>query len=159
TLSDHVKARGRLDPREAAELCRQAALGLAAAHAAGLIHRDVKPANVILESLPGDGPARYRARLLDFGLVRLKEGPRGLTREGTVAGTPEYMSPEQLREPARIDERSDVYNLGATLYEALTGEAPFRGEVLRVLEQVLHDDPAPPRRLSDRIPRDLETVC
>jgi WD40 repeat protein len=159
TLAAHVRARQRLDPREAAELGRQVALGLAAAHAAGLLHRDIKPANVILEPLPDASGPRYRAKILDFGLARLKEGHSVLTREGAVAGTPAYLSPEQLRDPGRIDERSDVYNLGVTLYEMLTGEAPFRGEVHRILEQVLHDEPVPPRSLSDRIPRDLETVC
>jgi WD40 repeat protein/serine/threonine protein kinase len=159
TLAAHVRARQRLDPREGAELCRQVALGLAAAHAAGLLHRDIKPANVILEPLPDGAGPRFRAKILDFGLARLKEGHGGLTRTGTVAGTPAYLSPEQLRDPGRIDERSDVYNLGVTLYEMLTGEAPFRGEVHRVLEQVLHDEPVPPRSLSDRIPPDLETVC
>jgi tetratricopeptide (TPR) repeat protein/tRNA A-37 threonylcarbamoyl transferase component Bud32 len=153
TLREHVRARRRLDPREAARVCAEVADGLAAAHAAGLVHRDIKPANVILDADHG------RARIVDFGLARAGEAPGDTTRDGAIAGTPEYMSPEQIHEPDRIDARSDVYNLGATLYEALTGEVPFRGAPHIVLQQVLYDDPVPPRRLRDDVPRDLETVC
>src|SRR5262249_7853706 len=100
-----------------------------------------------------------RAKIVDFGLVRSTARPAGTTQEGTTPGTPEYMSPEQVREPDRIDQRSDVYSLGVTLYETLTGEVPFRGVPHLVQQQVLSDEPRPPRRLNDKIPRDLETIC
>src|SRR5581483_6581584 len=152
TLRQRIAAEKRLAPREAARLVAEVADGLAAAHALGQVHRDVKPANVLLDEATG------RARLTDFGLVRLAERG-GTTLEGVLAGTPEYMSPEQVGAPDRLDARSDVYALGVTLYEALTGEVPFRGAAHMVLQQVLHDDPPSPRRLNDAVPRDLETVC
>ena len=81
-----------------------------------------------------------------------------MTREGILAGTPAYMSPEQAQ-GLEVDPRTDVYSLGATLYEALTGAVPFRGAPHLVLQQVAREEPRPPRQLSDAIPRDLETVC
>jgi serine/threonine-protein kinase len=153
TLRQRIKTEGRLAAREAARICLQAAKGLAAAHGAGLVHRDIKPGNIILES------ATARAKIMDFGLVRIATLPGGTTQEGTIPGTPEYMSPEQVREPERIDARTDVYSLGVTLYEALTGEVPFRGVPQMILRQIVDDEPRPPRRLNDQIPRDLETIC
>jgi serine/threonine-protein kinase len=152
TLAQFLQSRP-LEPRQAAELLAQAARGLAAAHAAGLIHRDLKPANLLLEGETG------RVKLVDFGLARLAEQPSGLTRESAIAGTPAYMSPEQARGQTELDGRTDVYSLGVTLYETLTGEAPFRGKPHLVLQQILHEEPRPPRRLNDAIPRDLETIC
>jgi len=153
TLRERIKTEGRLAAREAARICLHAAKGLAAAHGAGLVHRDIKPGNIILET------ATARAKIMDFGLVRTTALPGGTTQEGTVPGTPEYMSPEQVREPDRIDARTDVYSLGVTLYEALTGEVPFRGVAQMVLQQILNDEPRPLRRINDQIPRDLETIC
>ncbi len=153
TLREWIKAEGQLNPREAATICVQVAEGLAAAHRAGLVHRDIKPANVILDRVQG------RAKIMDFGLARATALPSGITQAGTVLGTPEYMSPEQVLEPDRVDARADVYGLGVTLYEALTGEVPFRGVSHMVLQQIVRDDPRPPRRLNDKVPRDLETIC
>jgi WD40 repeat protein len=152
TLREHIKSRKRLDPREAARLVMQVAQGLAAAHRAGLVHRDVKPGNVLIDS------AAERARLMDFGLVQVLSRAEQLTIDGALAGTPEYMSPEQVRGQP-LDARTDIYSLGVTLYEALTGEAPFRGVTTMVLQQVLNEEPLPPRRLNHLIPRDLQTVC
>jgi serine/threonine-protein kinase len=153
TLADRLRARQRLASAEAAALVEQVARALAAAHAAGLVHRDVKPSNILIEAATG------RAKVLDFGLARLAEGAGSLTQEGGLAGTPRYMSPEQVQRPGVVDARTDVYGLGVTLYEALTGEAPFRGTPARVLDQILHDEPRPPRQLNDAVPRDLQTVC
>jgi WD40 repeat protein len=153
-LSDRLRRQGVLEPKETAAIVRQVALGLEAAHARGQVHRDIKPSNILLEKSSG------RAKITDFGLARMQEiRSQKLTQSGAIIGTPSYMSPEQITAPLRIDPRSDVYGLGAVLYELLTGEAPFRGLTHLVLEQVVHDEPRPPRRLNDAIPRDLETIC
>jgi tetratricopeptide (TPR) repeat protein len=152
TLAEMIHRGPGLPPAEAAGLVRQAAEGLAAAHAAGLVHRDVKPQNIMVD------PATGRAKLLDFGLVRLAERSDEETQAGATPGTPSYMSPEQAKGEA-VDARTDVYGLGATLYAALTAEAPFRGRPHLVMQQVLSDEPRPPRLLNDTVPRDLETVC
>lgn len=111
----------------------------------------MKPANVLFE--PTDG----RAKLTDFGLARRADAADGVTLDGVLVGTPEFMSPEQAAD--RTDARSDVYALGATLYEMLAGVPPFRGPALDVLRQHHEADPVPPARLNARAPRDLETVC
>jgi WD40 repeat protein/tRNA A-37 threonylcarbamoyl transferase component Bud32/uncharacterized protein YbaR (Trm112 family) len=152
TLADRLTAQ-RLSPREAAQIMATVADALQYAHETGVIHRDVKPSNIMLSS---DGTPR----LTDFGLAKREAGEITMTIDGQVLGTPAYMSPEQARGEGRlVDGRSDVYSVGVILYELLTGELPFRGNTRMLLHQVLHDEPRPPRRLNDRIPRDLETIC
>ncbi len=129
-----------------------AADGLQHAHSKGVIHRDIKPSNLILDK---DG----RLRILDFGLARL-EGQESLTLSGDFLGTPQYMSPEQARrQKVEVDHRTDVYSLGATLYEAISGRPPFQGkDHADTLSRIIADDPVEPRRLNARVPEALGTI-
>jgi len=152
TLADRLRG-GRPTFRESAELVARIAEALDYAHRQRVFHRDIKPANVLIDH---DG----RPHVTDFGLARHDEGEITVTVEGQILGTPAYMSPEQAAGHASlVDGRSDVYSLGVMLYEMLTGELPFRGAPRMLLDQVMHDEPRPPRRLIDKIPRDLETIC
>jgi sugar lactone lactonase YvrE len=138
---------------EAARLVKQVAEGLAAAHGQGLVHRDVKPSNIMLETATG------RAKITDFGLARpMESADQKITRAGSVVGTPAYMSPEHIVTPERVDARSDVYSLGVVLYELLTGRLPFQESGHGLLEKVVHAEPASPRTLDRALPRDLETI-
>jgi DNA-binding beta-propeller fold protein YncE len=127
--------------------------GLQAAHDAGVVHRDVKPSNLLLD---GDG----NLRLTDFGLARVRGDGPTMTMAGDLVGTPAYMSPEQAGgDGEEVDGRTDVYSLGASLYEALTLRPPYRGaSPVEVAAAVTSRDPTAPRRLDPRIPRDLETI-
>lgn len=140
---------------ELLRLMKEACEGVHAAHRVGLIHRDLNPANLMVERL-ADGSTR--ASVLDFGLAR-GPGDGRLTQTGQVMGTVSYMSPEQARgNAALLDRRTDVYSLGATLYELLTGGTPFGGEGLDCMTRILKDDPVPVRALVPAIPADLDTV-
>ena len=124
------------------------------AHDQGVVHRDVKPSNVLLDR-------DDRPHLADFGLAkRERDTGSTVTLEGTVMGTPAYMSPEQASGNLRqVGARSDIYSLGVMLYEMLTGERPFQGNRRMLMLQVLEDQPRSPRQLRPDIPRDLETIC
>lgn len=142
--------RGAAYYRWVAEVGRQAAEALAHAHRRGIIHRDVKPSNLLVD-------ARGTIWVADFGLARRLADP-GLTHHDSLLGTPRYMSPEQAR-TGPIDGRTDVYSLGATLYELLTLRPPFQGKTaVELVDQIGGRDPSPPRQSDPRIPRDLETI-
>src|SRR4051812_49818705 len=115
-----ITQRGKLDPGLAAQLVSQTAAALDAAHARGLVHRDVKPANVLIAGGDGD----YHAYLTDFGLTKHAESQSGMTKTGMFVGTLDYIAPEQLQ-GKQLDARSDVYALGCVLYQSLTGNVPF----------------------------------
>ncbi|QDU19313.1 serine/threonine-protein kinase [Urbifossiella limnaea] len=158
TLEALVRDAGPLPPGRAVYLLRQLCGALAEAHAAGLVHRDLKPGNVIVAALGGE---RDVAKLLDFGLVQdLSADPDArLTRAGTVMGTPAYMSPEQAAGEADVDARSDVYSLGAVAFFALAGRPPFQAKGLGQLLAAHRAEPAPP--LADvraDVPADLAAV-
>jgi hypothetical protein len=161
---------GPLPPAEAARLAGQLAQAVAAAHATGIIRRDLKPANVLLAAC-GLAPAEPHAaakpegalvpKVFEFGLAKRLNEDAGYTRTGAILGTPSYMAPEQAEgEAKRVGPAADIYALGAILYELLTGRPPFRGaSVLETLEQVRTQEPVPPRVLQLKTPRDLETIC
>jgi serine/threonine-protein kinase len=130
---------------------RQIAAGLAAAHAQGLVHRDVKPANILLER------GIERVTLTDFGLARAVDDAT-LTRSGVIAGTPQYMSPEQARgEP--VDARSDLFSLGSVIYAMCTGRPPFRAETsYGILRRITDNEPRPIREINPGIPEWLAAI-
>jgi len=139
--------------RDAADTIAAVAHALAHSHANGVVHRDVKPSNILLTE---DG----RPKLTDFGLARVEDA-LALSRTGEFAGTPYYMSPEQTTTSRRaIDPRTDIYSLGVTLYEALTLVRPFEGRTSReVLEKILLAEPRDPCKVNPRVPRDLAVIC
>lgn len=138
------------------KIMKEIAAAVHEAHRFGLIHRDLKPTNIMVEQ-GEDGV--LRPYVLDFGLAKEIEGPH-LTATGFTIGTPNYMSPEQVYgDYKKIDRRSDVFGLGATFYEFLTGERPFTGEShLEIITKVLNDNPVPPQRIDPAIPKDLDTI-
>lgn len=171
TLYDWL--RRRVDPLpgpEIAEFIATLANAIQHAHEQSVIHRDLKPANVLLggrdaddaeHSSPFPSLASFTPKITDFGLAKQLDSDYTHTHTGSIAGTPCYMAPEQTGAYAgHVGPATDVYSLGAILYELLTGRAPFLGEsVLDTLEQVRYQDPIAPRRLRPGVPRDLEIIC
>jgi serine/threonine-protein kinase len=151
--------RGRLSPAEANEIMIPVARGMAAAHAAGAVHRDLKPDNIFLCRGP-DGRAR-EPKVLDFGLSKLNLGRESfsLTASGSMIGTPYYMAPEQISAAKEADARTDVYALGVILYEMLAGERPFEGETLpQLILNIMHGKPRPLNIVAPAVPAPLAAV-
>jgi serine/threonine-protein kinase len=149
------KVAGTAQPeREAARLVEALARAVHYTHQRGILHRDLKPTNVLLT-------AAGTPKITDFGLAKILDADTGPTRSETFLGTPSYMAPEQAAGDAKkVGAPADVYSLGAILYELLTGRAPFQGATpLSTLEQVRTQEPVPPRQMRRSVSRDLETVC
>src|SRR5262249_44866974 len=137
TLERRLPESGRLPFEEIVRIGREAALGLAGAHEAGLVHRGIKPANIWIEGPHG------RVQILGFGLLSAEEGDMRVTQAGMILGTPHYMSPEQAAGKP-VDGRSDLFSLGVILYRMCAGELPFRGDsVFAVLQAVVFESPRP----------------
>lgn len=152
-LGDRSKAEP-LEPRLAARYLLGVTRCMEVAHSRGLLHRDIKPQNMMVDR------ATDRAMLTDFGLARFVEDDAGMTQTGQVLGTPSFMPPEQIRDSRQIDARADIYSLGSSLYQLLTGRPPFKAADLpETLRQVLHQEPVPPRSLNQELDRDLDTIC
>jgi predicted Ser/Thr protein kinase len=153
TLAEH-HARVGLTPAEAVAVARRVAEALGAAHARGLVHRDVKPQNILLA-----GGDLLRPKVIDFGLVRRATGEPRLTETGVVVGTPGYMAPEQARGDREIDARSDVFALGCVLYECVTGVPAFAGRnVGAVMARIVLCDPPALRDVAPTLPAGLERI-
>ena len=152
-LADRIEDLVR-DPEAAAGLMATVARAVEVAHHKGIVHRDLKPANILIDEAG-------QPHVTDFGLAKDLGSGDGLTKSGAIMGTPSYMSPEQAQATHRvIGPATDVYALGAILYELLTGRPPFRADTpLDTLIQVVESQPVHPRSLNTKVPRDLETIC
>ncbi len=152
SLAERI-ARGPISPREAARIVKSAAEAINAAHESGVIHRDLKPGNILLDQ-------QGQVYVTDFGLARSIADSNHPTQTGQILGTPQYMPPEQVRGSEHANTpASDIYSLGATLYAAITGRPPFQAATtLGVLRQVLDQSVLAPRQLDGNIPRDLDTI-
>jgi tetratricopeptide (TPR) repeat protein len=174
TLADRLRGEPQ-PPLQAADLIRTLARAVEHAHLRGVIHRDLKPTNVLVQSPESAVPSPQSndnrlgtgdcglgtLKVTDFGLAKQAAADSKLTQTGAILGTPSYMAPEQAAgDGATVGPAADIYALGTILYESLTGRPPFKAAaVMDTVLQVLHDDPVPPSRLQPKLPRDLETVC
>lgn len=156
SLREIIKKNGAISPARTVEIAKQICGALEAAHAKNIIHRDMKPDNIILLN---PGTPQEVVKVLDFSIAKLKTADgAGLTQQGMVVGTPQYMSPEQ-GEGRELDQRSDLYSVGVILYEMLTGQLPFKAAspVALVLKHI-HSLPKPLRELNEQVPKAIEAV-
>ncbi len=145
---------GPLDNKRAANYMEPVARALQAAHEAGILHRDLKPHNIMVDR------STDRPLVTDFGLAKFIEGQDAITYAGEIMGTPSYMSPEQAQDAGTVTASADLYSLGATFYHLLTGRAPFQAaNIAETIRQIIDKDPVAPRLLNTAIDRDLETIC
>jgi tetratricopeptide (TPR) repeat protein/tRNA A-37 threonylcarbamoyl transferase component Bud32 len=153
SLADRLRGTA-LPPKQAAVWMVPLVLAMDAAHRAGIVHRDLKSANILFS---GDGIPK----ITDFGLAKRLEMDEGQTHTGQIMGTPSYMAPEQARGDTKMaGPPADIYSLGAMLYEMLTGRPPFKGiSAIETVKQVIEEEPVSPSRVQFRVPRDLETIC
>ncbi len=164
TLSESLR-KCRFEPLQAAQLVRQCAVALEHAHKKGVLHRDLKPSNVLLaqaadEGEIGDAGRELFPKIADFGLARYFEGETHVTQSGSLVGTPGYMAPEQIHSGNKLGPESDVYALGAILYETMTGNSPFQAQSLAgILQKIQEEPPTAPSAIESKIPRDLEVIC
>lgn len=154
TTAASLVENGPIDSRQAADLMRQIVDAIVYAHDQKVVHRDLKPGNILLDS-------EGKPKVTDFGLAKRIDSDAGLTGTDQILGTPAYMSPEQAAgKPGEVGVRSDIYSLGGILYFFLTGRPPFQAaNVIDILTQVIHSEPISPRRLNGSVDLDLETIC
>jgi serine/threonine-protein kinase len=151
TLRDLIHLHGPVHPARAAEICSEVAGALAVAHARGIVHRDVKPGNVMLTT-------EGKVKVMDFGIARATAVP-SITQTSAVVGTAQYIAPEQAQ-GLEADARSDLYSLGCCLYEMVTGQVPFTGPTpVAIAYRHIQEDPMPPRAVNPSVPGSLERVC
>ena len=145
---------GPLENKRAAHYMEPVARALHAAHSEGILHRDLKPHNIMVER------SSDRPLVTDFGLAKFVEGQDAITYAGEIMGTPSYMSPEQAQDAGKVTASADLYSLGATFYHLLTGRAPFQAaNIAETIRQIIDQEPVAPRQLNTAIDRDLETIC
>jgi serine/threonine protein kinase len=167
TLDKLLAERGRLPAKEAVRVGFLAALGLQHVFEQGLVHRDLAPSNLMLCPAPGpkDNTLRSMVKILDIGLGRVTFDPdspaptENLTNEGSILGSPDYLAPEQARDPRRVDIRADIYSLGCTLYHALAGEPPFKdNNLIRQILRHATQQPRPLREFNPEVPDEVEAI-
>ena len=151
--SSLTEAARALNYKQKAELMRKVALAVAFLHKVPLIHRDLKPGNILVDRT-------LEPKLLDFGLALDGDSGHRLTQAGFAIGTPDYESPEQASAKGQIDLRSDIFSLGVIFYEVLTGELPFRApSISEQLKAICEKDPPLPRRIVPDVPGELQNIC